>query len=263
MTICQPHRFFKTYTIAIVLLLGLLLGAGQVQAQGNAAIVNGASFRAEQPMAAGSWASAFGSFANVGNTQNSVIPLPTTLGGVSITVDGTPAPINFVSASQINFLIPGRVAPGVRPVVINTGSATVTGSVRVVAAAPGIFVQDAAVPPLAAVLNQDGSPNTQNRPAIRGQAISIFATGQGALSANVADGAAAPSNPPASSTLTPQVFIGGVPVTVEFSGLAPGFAGLWQINVRIPSQSFLFGRLPVLVFMNGVDSNEVAIYVAQ
>ncbi len=249
--------------IGMVSLLAALLSGGELRAQGTATIVNGASFRAEQPVAPGSWASAFGTFSNVGTTQNTVIPLPATLGGVSVTVDGTAARINFVSATQINFLIPGQAAAGVRPVVVTTGSGTLNGTVRIVAAAPGIFRQDNAVPALGAILNQDSSANAENRPAIRGQAISIYATGQGALSATVADGAAAPSNPPATSITIPQVFIAGVEVPVEFSGLAPNFAGLWQLNVRLPNLPFLSGRLPVLVYMNGVDSNEVALYVAQ
>lgn len=247
----------------LAVLLALCSAAAALAQVGSVTIVSGASFRAEQPVAPGSWASAFGAFANVATTQNTVIPLPATLGGVSVTVDGIAARINFVSATQINFLIPGQMALGVRPVVITTGSGSLNGTVRIVAASPGIFKQDNAVPALGAILNQDGSVNGENRPAIRGQAISIFATGQGALSAAVADGAAAPSNPPATSITIPQVFIAGVEVPVEFSGLAPGFAGLWQINVRLPSLPFLSGRLPVLVYMNGVDSNEVALYVAQ
>jgi uncharacterized protein (TIGR03437 family) len=237
--------------------------AVKLQAQGTATIVNGASFRAEQPMAPGSWVSAFGAFSNVGQVQNTVIPLPTTLGGVSISVDGTAAPINYVSGTQINFLIPGQVQSGTRPVAITTPGGTVNGSVRIIANAPGIFKKDTATPPLGAILNQDSSENAESRPAIRGQAISIYATGQGELNTAVSDGGAAPSNPPATSTTLPQVFIGGVEVPVEFSGLAPGFAGLWQINVRLPNQSFLAGRLPLVVYMNGVDSNEVALYVAQ
>ena len=253
----------RKHLFGILSLLAALLFGGELRAQGTATIVNGASFRAEQPMAPGSWVSAFGTFTNVGNVQNTVIPLPATLGGVSITVNGIAARINFVSATQINFLIPGQATPGLHPVVVTIPSGTLNGTVRVVAAAPGIFKKDAAEPALGAILNQDNSENSQNRPAIRGQAISIYATGQGALSASVPDGAAAPSNPPATSTITPQVFIAGVEVPVEFSGLAPGFAGLWQINVRLPNLPFLSGRLPVLVYMNGVDSNEVALYVAQ
>jgi uncharacterized protein (TIGR03437 family) len=63
--------------------------------------------------------------------------------------------------------------------------------------------------------------------------------------------------------VNPQVFVGGVESAVESSVLAPGVVGLWQIRARIPDLAFLGGKLPVQIFMNGVDSNEVTIYVAQ
>ena len=60
---------------------------------------------------------------------------------------------------------------------------------------------------------------------------------------------------------TPQVFIGGVEATVQFSGLAPDLAGVWQINAFVPDKPFVTGRVPVVVYMDGVDSNEVTIFV--
>jgi uncharacterized protein (TIGR03437 family) len=227
------------------------------------ATVNGASFRTNQPVAAGSWVSAFGSFADVGTSNAQSLPLPKTLNGVTVTVDGIQAGINYVSTTQINFVVPYSIAPGVHAVVVNGPAGAVNGTVVVVGAAPGVFMQDQAMPPLGAILNQDFSANAAQRPAIRGQVIQIFATGHAALSSAIADGAAAPSNPVVSTSANPQVLVGGVECPVEFSGLAPTFAALWQINCRIPSLSFLSGRLPVQIFMNGVDSNEVAVYVAQ
>lgn len=243
--------------------LFVLAAAVRGQSQNPVVVVNGASFRTDQPVAAGSWASAFGTFANVGESQASSLPLPKSLGGVSIAVDGVAAAINYVSSTQINFLIPYQIAAGLRPVVITTPSAALHGTVRVITAAPGLFKKDTADPPGGAILNQDNSENGSLRPAIRGQAISIYATGHSALAQSIPDGAAAPANPPATTQATPQVFIGGVESQVTFSGLAPGFAGLWQINVVVPNLSFLSGRLPVQVFLNGVDSNEVTVYVAQ
>ena len=60
-----------------------------------------------------------------------------------------------------------------------------------------------------------------------------------------------------------QVYIGGIEARVDFSGMAPDLAGVWQINAAIPDRPFVSGRLPVIVFMDGVDSNEVTIFVAQ
>lgn len=226
------------------------------------AIVNNASFRADQPIAAGSWVAAFGAFSGVAATTASAFPLPTTLGGVTVSVDGVNAPLYDVRATQLTFLIPGATAPGLRPVRITTSSGTVTGSVRVISAAPGLFIKDAQTPPRAAVRNQDGvTENSSSAPARRGEVISIYGTGPGAFSRTPADGAAPGASPLATTKSTPQVYIGGIEATVQFSGLNPDAPGLWQINVTVPTNSFITGRVPVRVYVDGVDSNEVAVFV--
>ena len=77
-------------------------------------VVNGASFRADRPVTQGSWASAFGAFPGVSDTFASTYPIPKILGGVTVTVGGIAAPVYFVSASQINFLIPYQTTSGLR-----------------------------------------------------------------------------------------------------------------------------------------------------
>lgn len=227
-------------------------------------VLNGASFRTDQAVAAGSWATAFGAFAGVANTQATAVPLPTTLGGVTVTVDGIEAPLYFVAATQVNFLIPGAATAGLKDVSIRTAGATLTGKVRVVTTGPGLFTKDNSIsPPRGAVLNQDSAENTEGTPARRGQVVQLFGTGPGAVSAAVADGANAPATTLVNTRSTPQVFIGGVSANVQFSGLAPNLIGLWQINAFVPEQPFVAGRVPVRVYMDGVDSNEVSIFVAQ
>lgn len=226
------------------------------------AIVNNASFRGDQPVAAGSWAAAFGTFTGVSTTTASSFPLPKTLGGVKVTIDGTDAPLYDVRAGQITFLIPYSATPGLRPVQITTGSGNITGSVRVISSGPGIFTKDTQVPPRGAIRNQDGvTENSSSSPAKRGDVISVYATGTGALSRQPQDGAAPGASPLATTVSTPQVFIGGVAAQVQFSGLNPDAPGLWQINVIVPSQSFITGRVPLRVFLDGVDSNEVTVFV--
>jgi len=174
-----------------------------------------------------------------------------------VTVNGVEAPVYFISATQVNFLVPFAVTPGVRNVEIKTAGATLTGTVRVMSAAPGIFSN----PTGGAVLNQDGALNAGEAPAGRGQVISIYATGPGALSRAIEDGAGAPASPLATTTSTPDVFIAGIRATVQFSGMAPGFSGLWQINAVVPDRPFITGRVPLQVYIDGVDSNEVTIFV--
>ncbi|MEE8177819.1 MAG: hypothetical protein V3T65_07475 [Acidobacteriota bacterium] len=64
--------------------------------------------------------------------------------------------------------------------------------------------------------------------------LSIFATGLGPLNASVTSGDVPPTPPPLTVS-TPLVTIGGIPATVSFSGLAPGFVGLYQVNVQVPA----------------------------
>jgi uncharacterized protein (TIGR03437 family) len=247
----------RNFTIAFALTSAALFG--------QAVIVNGASFRTEQPVATGSWATGFAALGSASNATASSFPYPTTLGGVRVLVDGKESPIYYVdpARNQVNFLIPSGVQPGIRAVRILSGNAEVTSSLRVMHTAPGIFVIDQSVTPgRGAVLNQNGSINSESNRARRGEVIQIYATGQGALSAPIADGAASPESPLVTTVSTPQVYVAGVPALVQFSGMAPNFAGLWQVNVFVPEQSFVTGRVPLKIFMDGVDSNEVSFFVA-
>jgi uncharacterized protein (TIGR03437 family) len=232
--------------------------------QAQVTVLNGASFRTDQSVAAGSWATAFGAFSGVTATIASSYPILKTLGGVTVTVDSIDAPVYYVSNTQINFLVPYGVTPGNRTITVKTGSGNQTGTIRIISAAPGLFIKDATtqVPPKGAILNQDYSENTQSTMVKRGDVIQIFATGPGALTATVGDGEAASGTTLVTTVSTPQVYIGGVAAQVQFSGLAPNYAGLWQINAFVPDKPFINGRVPVQVFMDGVDSNEVCIFVA-
>jgi uncharacterized protein (TIGR03437 family) len=247
---------------SLLLFLSLIV-CGSVNAQ--VTVLNGASFRSDQSLAAGSWATAFGSFTGVIASTAAGYPIPKSLGGVTVTVDGIDAPVYYVSSTQINFLVPYAAATGNRSLSITTGTGTQTGTIRLMPAAPGIFVKDTTnqTPPKGAILNQDFSENTQGAPIHRGQVIQIYATGPGGLLTAVDDGTSAPSAPLVQTKSTPQVYIGGVEAQVQFSGLAPTFAGLWQINAFVPDKPFINGRVPVQVFIDGVDSNEVTIFVAQ
>lgn len=240
--------------------LGLCAGL-----QAQVTVLNGASFRADQRVAPGSWATAFGAFSGVTSDVAPGYPIPKTLGGVTVTVDNIDAPVYYVSNTQINFLVPYGVTPGNRTITIRTGAGDQTGTIRIMSAAPGIFIKETntQAPPKGAILNQDSNENMEGATVRRGEVIQIFATGPGALSATVNDGEPASATDLVFTVSTPQVYIGGVAAQVQFSGLAPFFAGLWQINAYVPDKPFISGRVPVQVFMDGVDSNEVSIFVAQ
>lgn len=239
------------------LLLPILVFAGTMNAQ-ITAVQNGAGFGSA--IAAGSWATLFGTFAGVTQTTGTT-PVGTNLAGVTVTVASLPAPVYFVSTGQINFIVPAAAPAGLQAIQVKAGSATFDGTIRILSAAPGLFTQDTATPPKSAALNQNSTVNTSTNVALRGDIVQIYGSGPGAFSNPVVDGAAASGTTLNGTKSTPQVFIGGVPAEVQFSGLAPNFAALWQLNVKVPTQSFITGRVPVIVYVDGVNSNEVTIFV--
>jgi len=233
--------------------------------QAQVTVANGASFRTDQPVTAGSWAVALGDFSGVSTQQAQALPLDTNLGGVSIKVDGNDSPIFYVSPTQVNFLIPEATTVGLKNVAITYSGGTINGTVQVANAGPGLFVDfsDSGEPISGRVINVEGGNaiNGPSAPALRGQLISIYGTGPGTFDRPVTDGAAPGADPLANTVSTPDVLIGGHPAEVSFSGLNPLAPGLWQINVTIPADLAATGRVPLVVYSDGVDSNEVGIFV--
>ena len=108
--------------------------------------------------------------------------------------------------------------------------AEVTG-VPLTPVSPGLFLLDSTCD---AAVHMNGQPVSVAAPAAGGEIVVIFATGLGPVSNAPADGAAAPTNPLAMDQLTPLVTISDVNAKVLFAGLAPGSAGLYQMNVIVP-----------------------------
>jgi uncharacterized protein (TIGR03437 family) len=102
-------------------------------------------------------------------------------------------------------------------------------------------------------VNLDGSANTPANPAEVGSVIAVFMTGLGPVDHAVATGAAASANPLSHVTGTVSASIGGQSAQVAFAGLAPGFAGLYQVNVRVPQVGA--GNQPLGISVNGVAGN--------
>jgi uncharacterized protein (TIGR03437 family) len=92
-----------------------------------------------------------------------------------------------------------------------------------------------------------------NRPALRGQAISLYGNGLGPVTDQPASGERAPAEPLARTRTEPVVTIGGQQAEVLFSGLAPGYAAVYQINVVVP-EGVDAGNQPVTVSIGGRTS---------
>jgi uncharacterized protein (TIGR03437 family) len=219
-------------------------------------IVNAASFTGQ--VSPGALATIFGSdFTGSGVSAIAPLPLPSSLGGVSVTVNGKAAPMLYASSGQINFQVPWETQPGSASVVVSTnGVASNTANVTVLAAAPGLFVQGSH----AIVQNSDFSLNSSGNPAKVGGTIIAYLTGAGAVNPPVADGAPAGSDPLSMVTSTPSATIGSQTATVSFAGLAPGFVGLWQANIVLPS-GLGQGDFPLTVTVGGQASNSANVSV--
>jgi uncharacterized protein (TIGR03437 family) len=179
--------------------------------------------------------------------------LPTSLAGASVLFDQTPAPLIAAQAGEIWAVVPSTVAGNSSNVTIRFNGGSVQTGVRVLAAVPGIFVQGGATSGQALAINQDGSINSPANPAARGSILTFWATGQGATVPLFIDGLSAPVIPLWLPALPMVVTIGGQTGDV-FAALAPGFAGLLQVNVRIPAQ-IPAGAATLTLSIGGVTSN--------
>jgi uncharacterized protein (TIGR03437 family) len=219
-------------------------------------ITDAASFSVA-PVAQGSLISLFGSF-GVTESAASTLPLPSTLSNLSVTVGGRQAGVLFVSPSQVNVQVPFEVAEGSAPIVVSVrGASIASGVATVVQCAPKIF---AYATDHAVAANQDYSLNGATNPAKSGSYLTVYITGQGPLRSAVASGAAAPSSPPAFTAAATTATIGGKPATVSYSGGAPGFAGVGQVNVLVPS-GLSKGDYPLTIVIGGAISNALKVSV--
>lgn len=217
------------------------------------AVTNAASF-AEGGVAPGQIVSLFGS--QIGPVQG-IQPgldasgrLPSYVGNTIVLFGGLPAPLFFVRGDQINAQVPYGVAGSgtVDVQVISNGVATNVQQVRVQAASPGLFGFSDGSNRVIAV-NSDGSINSASNAARRGDFITLYATGGGLTSPAVDEGVPAPSNPLALTRLPVRVRFGGIEQQPFFAGLAPGFAGLLQINIFVPENAPTGSAVPLSLFV--------------
>jgi uncharacterized protein (TIGR03437 family) len=187
--------------------------------------------------------------------------ISSSVGGVNVLFDGSPAPLVYVSAGQINAIAPvglaGKTSTQVQ-VSYQSGTSN-TMTIPVAAASPGIFAADGSGVGGGAILNQDSSINARLSPAKRGSVVAIYLTGAGATNPASADGAVTGGAAPFPAvTQAVGVTIGGVPVPVEqivYSGAAPGSVeGLVQINAVIPQSVTPGPSVPIVVTIGGVSS---------
>jgi minor extracellular serine protease Vpr len=209
-------------------------------------------------VAPGSYISIFGAALSDVTDSSSTARLPLAIDSVIVSFDvpsagiSVPGHLTYVSPSQVNVQVPweleGQSSAQVK-VAINYSYGNVV-TLPLANFAPAFFeVSTGAVAALDANYKTIGTSN----PAVRGQTIALFANGLGAVINTPASGDPASSTTLSQTTQTPTVTIGGVAAPISFSGLAPGFAGLYQINVTVPS-TIGAGQQPIVVSIGGQAS---------
>ena len=210
-------------------------------------------------VAPGGLVSIFGVGLAVEEAVAASFPLPTVLGSTSVTIDGVPAPLLFVSLGQINLQIPfGLVGESIEIVVSNPAGTSAPVVVPVGAVQPGIFF--APTTGLGAILNNDDGSVVWDHPARAGGVVVVFCTGLGEVEPMGQTGLPAPADPPSATLLPVEARVDGRSATVLFSGLAPLFAGPYQVNVQLPDD-LAPGRHLMVITIGGLTSNEVFIDV--
>ena len=227
-------------------------------------VVNAASLApAGSPVAPGEYISLFGTNLAPAMAQAGSFPIPKTLGSVGVTVNGIAAPLNYVSPNQINLLVPFAATGSTATIVVtNSGTPSNSVSVPLAATAPGIFTQDGSGANLGVVLHANYTLVNGAAPATANEVVLIYMTGLGAVNPPVGDGAQGPSAPNlALVTATFSVLIDNQPATISYQGLAPTFAGLYQLNVTVPAAASKGPNVPLAISTNQAFLDQVSIAI--
>jgi uncharacterized protein (TIGR03437 family) len=247
------HVYTTTYTLKAT-------AGGTLPAISANGVVNGASF---QPgIVPNSWFTIQGTnLATTTSTWEKAIVngvLPTSLEGVSVNVAGKPAYVYYVSPAQVNAVAPD-VGTGSMQVTVTSGTATsAAATVNSATVDPAFFLWAGKY---AVATRQDFSwavkngtfPGTTTIPAKPGDVIIVWGTGFGPANPAAPVGVQIPSDKIYSTANPVTVTVNSTPATVFGAALAPGFAGLYQVAIQIPT-SVPDGDLPVVATINGASS---------
>jgi uncharacterized protein (TIGR03437 family) len=240
----------------------LQTGSGPSPALNPGGVVNAASYAGA--VAPGSIASAFGDLLLASSFTGFNSPLPVSVAGLSLQFgDAALAPLFFASNGQVNFQIPWELAGQTQTTI----AATLNGQISAVEAlalarfAPGIFTMNSQGNGQGAILDTSYRLVDSSNPATAGSAVQIFCTGLGPVTNQPPTGSPALSGTLSETAATPNVTIGGIPANVAFSGLAPGFVGLYQVNAQVPPGLPANDATPVTISIAGASSNTVTMAV--
>ena len=235
-------------------------------------VVNLASFSpAGTPIAPGEFVALFGSGLAPATQQVKTLPFPLSLGPVSVLINNKPAPLYYVASDRIYLTVPWATTGPTASIQVQNGTAkSNTVTVPVAATAPGVFSLDQTGAGAAAIRHLDATVVNAQNPASKGETISIYLTGLGAVTPPLGDGAGGSLSNPLNQTVLPAgtscdanslcVRIGGLPAVISYSGMVPGLAGVYQINAVVPSVS-VNGAVPLAIQTPNAFHDQVTIAI--
>jgi uncharacterized protein (TIGR03437 family) len=169
------------------------------------------------------------------DVRNGVLPVAIPNTGVKVLINRIAAPLYFVSPGQVNFLVPSNLTPGPAEILLGLDSRFGPAvRVELAEASPALFQLD---PEVVVATYPDASVVTREKPARPGDVIILYATGLGLTVPRMAPGQIAATAARLERRAEFRVLLGNVDVPREsilYSGIAPGFAGLYQINLKLP-----------------------------
>jgi uncharacterized protein (TIGR03437 family) len=240
-------------------------------------VVTASAFGGFKSIAPGTWIEIYGSNLATGSrpwtgADFNGVNAPTSLDGTKVTVGGQPAFIGYISSGQVNALVPSNVSTGIQQI-------TVTAATGTSVAYPVVVNPTAAGMLAPAYLNLGGAQylgalfsdfqtfvappgaisGYSSRRARPGDVIVVFGAGFGPVTPNTPAGQLYSGN--TTLTLPLQIFFGSTLATLQYSGLAPSLAGVYQFNVVVPNIP-ASDVVPVSFSLNGVVGAQVVLYTS-
>ncbi|MDW8280026.1 MAG: hypothetical protein RMK17_02615 [bacterium] len=210
-------------------------------------LVNAANYFVRDYISPGQISTIFGNFSEIEESLSAnKFPLPTNLGGVELTIEHALYPSNknvklplfYVSPTQINFQAPWDLPIGVRGwEIIIRKNGNIIGKI------PSIFISQSDIgffslyvdgyrKPI--IVGQDGRLISSFNPARRGEWITLYLTGLGKVNPPTELGKPAAYDFLSLVDPPPKILWNNQPAEFNFAGLAPGWVGLYQINIKVP-----------------------------
>ena len=245
---------------------GVTVLPGNYAAAAASPRINSAVSAADQTaaLASGGLMSIYGQQFGTVSMASSQAPLPTMLANSCVTLNGELAPLVYASPNQVNAQIPFDISGAATVVVHTPGGMSGGFKVNVASVAPSIFLSGTAGPLTGIATVFRASNNelvTASDPIHLSDKIVIYLTGMGDTVPAVATGAGGPAAPPAGAAVQPSVTLGGAALAVDFAGLVPGSAGVYEIDAEVPFKGVPAGFNIPLTITQGSSSTTTPVRV--